>query len=144
MGALVRKNGAWKLASVFVRKAGAWALADVSARASGAWVDTTDPLTCAADPTSFTEYLLVHGADTASTTVTSSGGSSPYTYTWTKDSGPAEVTVLSPTSATTAFRIVDGAYGSTYSSIFRCTVTDANGATAFALISVYFQVDYPT
>ena len=53
-------------------------------------MDTTDPLTCAADPTSFTEYLLVHGADTASTTVTSSGGSSPYTYAWTKDSGPAD------------------------------------------------------
>jgi hypothetical protein len=64
---------------------------------------------------------------TAIVTVTASGGTSPYTYAWTKVSGDT-FTVTAPTGAATAFQITV-AVAETKSAVYRCTVTDDVAAT---------------
>jgi hypothetical protein len=60
---------------------------------------------------------------TNSVTVTPNGGVAPYSYAWTYVSGDA-FTVLSPTSATTAFRSTSASEG-----VYKCTVTDSTPGT---------------
>lgn len=62
------------------------------------------------------------------------GGTGPYTYAWTKVSGDT-LTVVSPTSAVTSFRASLGP-GIGRLAIYRCTVTDSFGLTAFGDVSV--------
>lgn len=72
---------------------------------------------------------------TRSTTASVVGGSPPYTYAWTllSDDGLGGAwTVLSPDSATAAFRASAIADGAESTATFRCTVTDARGATGTA------------
>lgn len=63
----------------------------------------------------------------ATVTVTASGGTSPYTYAWTKISGDAITATLS-TSATTAFSGTV-ALGETLTAQFECEITDSVAAT---------------
>lgn len=67
-------------------------------------------------------------------TVTASGGTGPYTYSWVRLSGASSVYATTPTAAVTAFEasICFGARGA----VFRCTVTDSLSATASVDISV--------
>lgn len=62
-------------------------------------------------------------------TATASGGTAPYTYAWTKVSGAAEWSILSPSSAATRFRHSAVAEGLEQEAVFRCTATDARGRT---------------
>jgi hypothetical protein len=67
-------------------------------------------------------------------TVSPTGGTLPYHYAWARISAIAGVTATRPTFATTAFTgLVSNI--SRYAT-FRCTVTDANGATVFCDVSV--------
>jgi hypothetical protein len=83
-----------------------------------------------ASPSSTTGYCYSPGFTTAITgivTANVTGGTAPFTYAWTADSGWS---ALSPTNYATSFRSPglspgDEANGSAY-----VTVTDANGATA--------------
>jgi len=69
---------------------------------------------------------------TNSTTVTPSNGTAPYTYSWSRISGDSRVFAVSPTAATTAFRYTNAPVWTVAIATFRCTVTDALGATAAA------------
>jgi YD repeat-containing protein len=64
---------------------------------------------------------------------TASGGSGTgYTYAWQRVSGDTTTTVVSPTSSSTKWsRIMPNANVS-YSSVWRCRVTDSTGATAYS------------
>lgn len=64
---------------------------------------------------------------TNSVTITASGGTSPYTYLWTKVSGDT-VTINSPTSNTTSFSATVND-GETKNAIYKCTITDDVAAT---------------
>lgn len=77
----------------------------------------------------------------SSATATPSGGTGPYTYAWSKLYGD-DMTVLAPTSATTAFRKGLGA-GESASATYRCTATDKNGLTATANVGVSL-INYAT
>lgn len=144
MGVSVRKDGAWKDATVFAKKADVWKPAAVSVKKAGSWEDVLAPLGCEVDIPSFAEYLTDTTGTTAAATVTATGGATPYSYAWSKDSGSSEISVDDPTDDETTFSLAGGVFGQVYSAIFRCTVTDDNGATTFALVSVFFQVDYPS
>lgn len=77
---------------------------------------------------SFKPVGLQVTTDTA--TAIASGGTAPYTYSWTvADEGWA---ALSPTSASCSFRSPMIAAGATKTTTATCTVTDAMGATASA------------
>lgn len=77
---------------------------------------------------------------TASTTVTPSGGTAPYTYSWAKfGTIDASFDATSPTAATTTFHRHGAGGDTTYSQDWRCTVTDAASNTV--TVDVYAQVD---
>lgn len=139
----VRKDGVWQAVMVFVKKAGVWKEATPSVRKAGSWEDLAPSLTVALD------YNAVSNADTgnpvATTTVTAtpSGGTAPYTYAWTFDSRDAGVDdPTNPTSAGTQFTAT-GDPGTHWSAIARCTVTDDDGNTAYALCAVDLTRNYP-
>lgn len=73
-----------------------------------------------------------------STTVTPTGGTTPYTYAWARTSyshPTVPPTIGSPASATTTFTQTSIGTGEDYAATFRCTVTDSLGATATADVS---------
>lgn len=81
------------------------------------------------------------GNSTGVTLITSStayatptGGTSPYTYAWTKVGGDT-MTATNPTSASTAFRLGVGP-GDSKSATYRCTVTDSLGQTASGTVNI--------
>lgn len=74
-------------------------------------------------------------ATTNSVTVTPTGGTGPYTYAWTKDSGDV-FTLSGASSASTTFSIASLPAGDTRSAVYRCTVTDSLAATCSVTIGV--------
>jgi hypothetical protein len=87
-------------------------------------------------PSSLTSSGSNSSVTTASTTATPFGGTSPYTYAWTRQSGSTDIAVDSSTSATTTFTGTSLVSGSTYDAVFRCTVTDDAAATIYGDVSV--------
>jgi hypothetical protein len=67
-----------------------------------------------------------------STTASASGGTSPYTYAWTRKSGDRSISASSASSATTSFSRGGCIAGTSYSAVWRCEGTDDNGNTAFS------------
>jgi hypothetical protein len=65
---------------------------------------------------------------TGPVTVTPTGGVSPYSYLWERISGDSRVTPTNPTTATTTFGAT--LFDDTVEAVFRCTATDAAGASA--------------
>ncbi len=68
---------------------------------------------------------------TSSATASPSGGTAPYNYAW---SGPGGWTINSPAAGTTSFSKAGVAPGTEETESFTCTVTDASGATAQAVL----------
>lgn len=139
-------GAAWQDITTFKRWDGAaWQDVTTVQRWDGAaWVDCTwgggaGSLSATADESSVSS-VSNDGADecptytSESVTVTATGGTGPYTYSWTKLSGNAALYAGSPTSATTAFE-ASICFGSR-SGVFRCTVEDSLGATATVDVSV--------
>lgn len=69
------------------------------------------------------------------TTVTPSGGVPGFTYAWAFVSGDAAITATAPAAAATAFT-ASVAVDERKTAVFRCTVTDANGATTTVDVDV--------
>jgi hypothetical protein len=106
----------------------------------------TSTLVASAFPTSLSRTAGLSAnpatAGTASTTVTPSGGTGPYTYAWTWPSGGAGIAANSPTDATTFFVGTHLLDGTTLTGTARCTVTDA--LTATASVDVPVQLHFPS
>lgn len=64
-----------------------------------------------------------------------SGGTEPYTYSWT---GSAGWTILYPTQRNTSFRKA-AASGESFFGSFTLTVTDSTGATAQSSVTAYVE-----
>lgn len=71
---------------------------------------------------------------TNSVTITAIGGSGSYTYSWARLSGDV-YTILSPTSATTQFRL-SASTPSDHAGVYRCTINDGAGQTTTVDINV--------
>lgn len=139
-------GAAWQDITTFKRWDGAaWQDVTTVKRWDGAsWVDCSwggggGALSVTANKSSV-EGVSDDGADecpthtSESVTVTASGGTGPYTYSWTRLSGASSVFATASTAATTAFEATI-CFGSR-SAVFRCTVTDSLSATATVDISV--------
>jgi len=97
-----------------------------------------------ASPTSLYASTSTSSATTGSTTVTPSGGVSPYTYAWTLLSGDT-LTVTSPTAASTTFSKTGLAEGDYFFATYRCTVTDSTAGTPLtATADVYVTIERPS
>lgn len=127
-------DGTWRtMSSARARVENVWRNV-TSARAyiDGAWRDAAtfiQPLTVSVDPTSANADVQGSGvAVSPAVTATPSGGVAPFTYAWTRVSGFSS-NATAPSSATSSFsRFVNS--GENASEEWRCTVTDALGATA--------------
>lgn len=87
-------------------------------------------------PSSIEKTATSASITTASTTVTASGGTPPYTYAWVRQSGSTSLNVDSAAAATTTFTGSSLASGTIYAAVFRCTVTDNVAATKTVDVSV--------
>jgi hypothetical protein len=90
---------------------------------------TRQAMLATASPTSLYEAGDTGTITSNSTTVTPNGGTSPYTYSWSKVSGDT-LTVTSPTAATTTFSTSGLGEGNFVAATYRCTVTDSTTPTA--------------
>lgn len=70
-----------------------------------------------------------------STTVTASGGTGPYTYSWARISGSSAVNISSSTSAVVSFNANVNKNGER-NAVWRCTITDSLSATTTVDASV--------
>lgn len=102
--------------------------------AAAASISTT--LNATASPSSLSTSGTGTPLTTASTTVTPTGGTSPYTYAWTRISGSTSITANTASAASTTFTGASLASGTTYSAVFRCTVTDNVAATKTVDVNV--------
>ncbi|CAB4153242.1 Tip attachment protein J [uncultured Caudovirales phage] len=76
---------------------------------------------------------------TSSATVTATGGTSPYTYAWTRLSGSTLITATTPSAATTTFTGATLTSGTTVTAVFRCTITDNVAATKTVDVNVSIE-----
>lgn len=143
MPLFAHKAGAWLQLTPWARKAGAWQMADISGHVDSAWADSLAPLSAGVDAPSLYDENQ-NTPTTGTVTVTPAGGASPYTYAWTFDSTDGNIQINSPSAAATSFQGSGMAPGDTRSAIARCTVTDNDGATAYALVAVTLVRIFPT
>lgn len=141
MALQIRQGGTWITPTALkIYSGGAWRnIRGIKIYANGAWRDVasfTSPISLAISPTSISKSSVSSVVTTAAVTATPTGGTSPYSYSWTRLSGASEITANSPTSASTSFTGDGVPNGVTLTAIFRCTVTDSFGSTASAEITV--------
>lgn len=81
---------------------------------------------------------------TNAVTCTASGGTAPYTYQWSRLTGDSGSFAVTPNLAST-YICRYGSYVAYYKSTWKCTVTDATGATATTpevTADIYFNSSY--
>jgi hypothetical protein len=107
--------------------------------APGAALNATSALNATVSLGSVYKLTTSAADNSASVTVTASGGTPAYTYAWTRLSGATTITANSSTSATTSFNCTGLVAGEINEAVFRCTVTDSVSATDTVDVSVKFE-----
>lgn len=109
-------------------------------RTVGAFADALSATMSPASVTGFGEPASISAPASVTTSTASlvkGGGFSPYTYAWTHISGDT-ATINSPSSASTTFTAIVTLAEGELQGVFRCTVTDALGATASDTVTATF------
>lgn len=139
MSAWANISGTWRKGVFWVNTAGTWRKATPWLNVGGTWRKDPSPsastLTATADPAYVTGAISRPAggqAQTNASAVTVTGGTPPYTYAWSSSDGVMTPTI--PTASTTRFSAFVDA-GDTLSDNFECTVTDAKGQTAAAVVA---------
>ncbi len=106
---------------------------------SGAAAAGVKPLTASISPPGVSGNSPNFPITTSLATCTADGGYPPYTYAWTKVSGPATSVANTPSQAGTTFTATAGvAPEDTAEEVWRCTVTDDLNQTVFDDVNVTF------
>jgi hypothetical protein len=129
----VHAQGDWRYeASRFLRVSGAWRrVVGMAVRLGDVWhsVDAYSPSFTASAPEEVDGYGVAQKpiAETVSATasITVNGGTSPYSYQWSRVSGDSRITSKSPTMATSTFAAT--LRSEQASAVFGWIATDANG-----------------
>lgn len=92
----------------------------------------TNPLVVSLNRTSVSGSSTSSNITTNSVSATGSGGTSPYTYAWSRVSGDSSITASSSANRTTSFSRTGCIAGTAYSGVWRCQVTDAAGTIVYS------------
>jgi hypothetical protein len=90
------------------------------------------PLAVSLNRSSVSGSSTASSITTNSVTATGSGGTSPYTYVWSKVSGDSSISATSSASRTTSFTRTGCVGGTAYSGTWRCKVTDSAGTIVYS------------
>lgn len=93
-------------------------------------------LSVSVSPSSIYKSGSTASQTSSSVTATASGGTTPYTYSWSRTSGSTAITANSASSATTSFSVTGLAVEDTAEAVF--TVTATGGTTATTTVTVEF------
>lgn len=91
-----------------------------------------NPLAVSLNRTTVSGSSTASSITTNSVTATGSGGTSPYTYSWTRVSGNNAITASSANGRTTSFTRTGCVAGTAYSATWRCQVTDDAGTIVYS------------
>jgi hypothetical protein len=136
MAMKVFQGGTWRdISKCSVYQGGAWRVVKaIKVYQGGAWRDVANftagagTITLALSPTTISKTGRTSTVNTGNVTATPTGGQTPYTYAWVKQSGD-DITALNPANAITAFRATGMAVDETRNAVFRCTATDTFGTS---------------
>lgn len=137
-----RSSSAWSDLSTFKRRSsGAWAQVQNAYRRLGTtwvavWTSFTTTLSSSLVGQTVNPQMGVITYN-GSITSTPSGGTSPFTYSWTRVAGSTPTTFSNTTAQTASWTFLDGAgLGGTIT--FQCVTTDATGLQSVKQITVPF------
>lgn len=133
----IRKSGAWATPGTVKRRAsGAWTgVQTIKRRVSGAWVTVWSALSAVVSPAYQLTTTRSASATLTSTafTCTAAGATGAVSYAWEYVSGDTTVSCLSPTAASTMFRVAVNQATPSKGAVWRCKVTDAgSGAVTYS------------
>ena len=92
----------------------------------------TNPLVVSLNRTSVSGSSSSANITSNSVSASGSGGTSPYTYAWSRVSGDSSISATSSASRTTSFTRTGCIAGTAYSGVWRCRVTDAAGTIGYS------------
>ena len=98
-------------------------------------------LSVSSTPAAVFEFIYSITATSGACVASAIGGSGSYSYSWTKlTNNFPQITIDSPSSASTSFSVLGIPVGASWSDTVRCTVTDTvnPSVTGFINISVTF------
>lgn len=139
----IRQGGAWRtITGCKVFKGGSWrSIKAIKVYSDGAWRDVGNftvgggDLNLTLSNSSVTRSARLTTIGSTIVIASPTGGQTPYTYAWTKQSGDA-ISAMTPSNAGTAFQASGMAILETRTAVFRCTVTDTLGSSEHADVSV--------
>lgn len=137
VAAIQRWDGsAWQPITIYKRWDGsAWVDITIPGGGGGGLSATVAPGSAVGDLFDAEPAPLFATVTSNNVTVSVTGGTGPYTYSWVRLSGDSAVSATASTSATTAFSATIGKNGEK-TATFRCTVTDSLLATDTVSVSV--------
>jgi hypothetical protein len=91
-----------------------------------------DPLAVSLNRSSVSGSATTSTITTNSVSATGSGGTSPYTYAWSRVSGNSAITATNANSRSTSFTRSSCVAGTSYSATWRCQVTDSAGTIVYS------------
>lgn len=94
--------------------------------------EPASPLSVSLNRPSVSGSSTASSITTNSVTATGSGGTSPYTYAWSRVSGNRAITATNASGRTTSFTRTGCVAGTSYSATWRCSVTDDAGTVVYS------------
>jgi hypothetical protein len=135
----INDSGTWKNATPFVNDGGTWKPVQIGyVNDAGTWKIFYSAMTASKSGDASGGRLGAGSVTTNSVTVSPVGGIFPFSYAWTYQSGDV-FTLSNPgpsTSAHTTTFTTTVALFQTKSAVYRCTITDSVGSTAFIDVTV--------
>lgn len=135
----VRDGGFWKLMqNIHIKDGGVWKeVQEAYVKQGGVWKSfhsVSQALSALVSPSNLSENVSNGPNTSASVSASASGGSTPYDYAWTWDSGGTGLTIDTPSAQSTT--VSSNGTDEEFNGVLKCTVTDDDSDTASDTCSV--------